>query len=101
MRDLYQVALKTLGSPREFGEGFRTPGEPWIEPWGSLESSGTALDSPGGLLGGALGSPEEPWGPVGHLTARSELGPGTGVLLVYDNQGALTLQDSWGLAANK
>ena len=101
MRDLYQVALKTLGSPREFGEGFRTPGEPWLESWGS---PGELWDSPGqpwGSPGEPWGSPGEPWGPVGDLTARGELGPGTGVLLVYDNQGTLTLQDYWGLAANK
>ena len=55
MRDLYQVALKALGSPREFGEGFRTPGEPWVEPWGS---PGELWDSPGQ----PWGSPGEVWG---------------------------------------
>ena len=101
MRDLYQVALKALGSPREFGEGFRTPGEPWVEPWGS---PGGALGQPWTALGepwGGLGEPGEPWGPVGDLTTRCELKAGLGVLIVYDNQGTLTLQDYWGLAANK
>ena len=58
MRDLYQVALKALGSPREFGEGFRTPGEPWVEPW----SPGRALGQPWTTLGDPWG---EPWGALG------------------------------------
>ena len=66
-------------------------------PWRALGQPWTALGEPWG----ALGEPEEPWGPVGDLTRRGELGAGTGVLLVYDNQGTLTLQDYWGLAANK
>ena len=98
MRDLYHGALRTLGSPRECREGFETPGDRAPgEPW---ESSGTALDSPGGALGRS-GEPGEPWGPGGVPPTRSELSTGTGVLLVYDNQGTLTLQDYWGLAANK
>ena len=35
------------------------------------------------------------------LTTRCELKAGLGVLIVYDNQGALTLKDFWNLAANK
>ena len=54
-----------LGSPRECREGFITPGEPWVEPWGS---PGGALGQPWTALGepweglGSLGSPGGLWG---------------------------------------